>query len=167
MPPHPRVPFTLLRGAVSWCLFQYIIKNTIFKMSSNTKTNCYGLSTGRRELYFPSVGCRKPKKIGKHWFTRSAINFLSSAVWLHGPSDRLVSRSCRLLDVLRMCSKRSNNLPSIMWIRWFGIWWRQRLLQLGGKCCSTVWSKLFMFSGCFLHWRWFFDFKVNFHRICW
>jgi len=36
-------------------------------MSSNPNANCYGLSTGFRKLYFPSVGCRKPEKVGKHW----------------------------------------------------------------------------------------------------
>ena len=30
------------------------------------KANCYGLSTGCRKLHLPSVGCRKPKKVGKH-----------------------------------------------------------------------------------------------------
>jgi len=33
-------------------------------MPSYPNPNCYGLSTGSRKLYFPSVGCRKHKKLG-------------------------------------------------------------------------------------------------------
>ena len=36
------------------------------------KTNCHELSTGCCKLYFPSVGCCKPKKVGKHWIKAQA-----------------------------------------------------------------------------------------------
>ena len=40
------VPFTIPRGAASWCVFQYIINKYIFKMPSNLKANCMGLPLG-------------------------------------------------------------------------------------------------------------------------
>jgi len=42
--------------------FQYIIKKTIIRMSSDLKANFYGLSTGCRKLYFASVGCAASSK---------------------------------------------------------------------------------------------------------
>jgi len=47
------------QGCQELMLFQYIIKDTIFKMSSNLNANCYGLSTWCHKSYFSSVGCRK------------------------------------------------------------------------------------------------------------
>ena len=38
--------------------FLYIIKNTIFKMSSNLKWNCYEFATGCSNFYLSSVGQR-------------------------------------------------------------------------------------------------------------
>jgi len=39
----------------------------LFKTSSSLEANCYGLATGCRKLYFSFAGCRKPKKVEKHW----------------------------------------------------------------------------------------------------
>jgi len=35
-------------------------------MSLNLKANCYGFATGCHKFCFFPVGCRKPKKLGKH-----------------------------------------------------------------------------------------------------
>ena len=61
------VPFTILKGAASSCVFQYIIKKYIFQMSSNLEASCYEL--------FSSVGYRKPKKVGKHCFNITWMKF--------------------------------------------------------------------------------------------
>jgi len=38
------VPFTILRGAASWRVFQYVSKNNVFKMLSNLQVNCHGIA---------------------------------------------------------------------------------------------------------------------------
>jgi len=50
----------------------------LLKMPLNLKANCYGFATGCRKLLF--VGCRKPKKVGKHWRKRCYWNALMSMV---------------------------------------------------------------------------------------
>jgi len=59
-------PFAILGGAATKYIFRYIIKKWYFKISSNLRTYCFGLTTGRRKFYFSSVGRRKLKKVGKH-----------------------------------------------------------------------------------------------------
>jgi len=39
-------------------------------MLSNLEGNCYGFATWCRKLHFSSVGCRKSKKVGKHWLKK-------------------------------------------------------------------------------------------------
>jgi len=36
---------------------------------SNPQAELLWLATGCLKLYFSSVRCHKPKKVGKHWFT--------------------------------------------------------------------------------------------------
>jgi len=38
-------------------------------MSSNLKENRYAFATGYRKSYLPSVACRQPKMVGKHWIS--------------------------------------------------------------------------------------------------
>jgi len=45
------------------CRYKYV-----FKQPSHLKSDCYGFATGWRILYFFSVGCRNPEKIGNHCF---------------------------------------------------------------------------------------------------
>jgi len=38
-------------------------------MSSSFKVNSYRIAVGCRKLYFSRAGCRKHKKVWKHWST--------------------------------------------------------------------------------------------------
>jgi len=87
-------------------------------MSSNLKANCCGLSTGYRKLSFPSlsfpsVGCRKPKKVGKHWFRLSMKRFSMFSITRlyvrdYFSSFCVTTRSQRLHFKLRWSSSRVN-----------------------------------------------------------
>jgi len=61
VPRHPRIPFTILRGAARKYVSLHHYKS-IFKTSLNLKSNYYAFATG----------CGKPKKVGKHCFTLKA-----------------------------------------------------------------------------------------------
>jgi len=49
-------------------------------MSSNLKANCHGFASGCRKLHFSSVGCCKPKMVGKHCLTVSKHTFCVRSV---------------------------------------------------------------------------------------
>jgi len=68
MPQHPRVPFTITRGATSYYVFQYIIEKIFSKCRQNSYQIAMGSPLGAA-IYFSFVGYRKPKRVGmNHWF---------------------------------------------------------------------------------------------------
>jgi len=44
-------------------------------LSSNPKTNCYGLASECRVLYFSSVECREPEKVGMFSIAASSSSY--------------------------------------------------------------------------------------------
>ena len=81
----------------------------IFKMSPKLNPNCYGFATGCRKLYFCFVRCRKPKKVGNHWFTLSQFHCFHLVLWF---GVRCVGYRC-----------------------WFVVRWRSRCFE---NQCYTV-----------------------------
>ena len=52
------------RGAPSYCVFQHILKNTIFKMSTNLKANCYWFRHWVQQIIFPCCRVPQAEKVG-------------------------------------------------------------------------------------------------------
>jgi len=147
-------------------------------MSSNLKANCCGLSTGYRKLSFPSlsfpsVGCRKPKKVGKHWFRLSMKRFSMFSITRlyvrdYFSSFCVTTRSQRLHFKLRWSSSRVN-ISGCHWckpINWALFIPHFHTPPRASKELENVvlcWSVTRM-PGFITHWCWLTSFFMSCHK---
>jgi len=91
-------------------------------MSSNLKANCYRFATGCRNLYLPSVGCRKAKMVGKHcWFTIWVCHVTLALMRLHSRVHTCIHDASGQRDAVEQIA--ADRLPIFQREDSDRIWW--------------------------------------------